>query len=198
MDDEELYKLIDSDKHLNGRVDVLACDELSADPIPLSQRPQGYIINTDEIERPIDPDHLGEHWVTAYVPAGGSVEYFDSFALEPWKPQIRNFLRRNSFRHRKYKRNTKVLQDLKASTCGYWCIYYLYYRFRGMSMSKIMKQIRQSDSDCWVFNTINQLFKNKISSKLKARIDPCHRRSRPQKLGCVTREMCRFSTRPQL
>ena len=72
-----------------------------------------YILNLDS--NPMGP---GTHWVLLYLVNKNTVFYFDSFGLPP--PQ------RISYYSKIFKnriRNIGQIQDIKSSSCGWYCIY---------------------------------------------------------------------------
>lgn len=94
---------------------------------------KSYIINTD-------PSYLpGKHWVVVYFPKDSSGEFFDSLGRSPasYSHYILDFLIENSSKEFIY--NTQVLQPSRSSTCGMYCLFFLYYRVRGFSFEKILK-----------------------------------------------------------
>lgn len=66
----------------------------------------------------------GNHWVMILNYSNKYVEYFDSFAVQPPEP-ILQFMR-------KYNKDmimtTKQIQTFSESSCGWYCLKYLYFR----------------------------------------------------------------------
>lgn len=105
---------------------VFASDLL---PKHLSYLPAALVCNTDPSDEP------GEHWVAIYVDGNGHGEYFDSYGLPPLQNSIIKFLNECAVN---WTYNSKRLQGLFSSVCGYYCIYYLLYRCRGYSLNSIV------------------------------------------------------------
>lgn len=99
-----------------------------------------YVINTD------DHDEPGEHWVAVYCHEIN--EYFDSYGLLPQDFRLRNFLN-NEFIY-----NNVKLQLLWSDACGFYCVYYLIHRARGLSMFEIIDTLKRSDGDFIVKNYV--------------------------------------------
>jgi hypothetical protein len=87
-----------------------------------------FIANTDPSNEP------GTHWVAFYFnTAKRTAEYFDSYGQSPSAyPTFEGYLRTHA-RHVSY--NFKRIQALDSTACGHYCLYYLYQRSRGKSLS---------------------------------------------------------------
>ena len=88
------------------------------DLIPHRLRPyeRAIVVNTDPHDQP------GTHWVCVYV-VPPVVEYFDSYGLKPFLPEILNFIDR--------QQSTPVwnpfdYQALNTTVCGQYCVCLLY------------------------------------------------------------------------
>ena len=88
------------------------------DLIPPHLRPykKAIVVNTDN--RP------GTHWVCLYV-TPPVVQYFDSYGLKPFLPEILNFIDRNQAQP---IWNPFDYQALNTTECGQYCVYYLLQR----------------------------------------------------------------------
>lgn len=91
--------------------------------------PSAYILNTDRQSGP------GIHWVSVYFDENGNAEFFDSFGFHPAMYGFLDFLKTQS---RDFSYNNMQIQSSNSVTCGYFCIFFLYHRCRGVSMSKII------------------------------------------------------------
>ena len=103
-------------KHFRG---VYSRDNL---PTKIRQRECG-IINLDTQIGP------GTHWV-CYRNIDGNCEYFDSFGL-PMAEEISEYL---STSGKQIFYSTDEIQERNSVLCGYWCLYYLRERQKGISM----------------------------------------------------------------
>jgi hypothetical protein len=82
------------------------------------------------------------HWVLLWSPKRGIPVFFDSFGAPPSKG-IMKFLRRlhglrgndKSTSKVPFESNNTVLQDIDASSCGYWCMSLLYALSTGSKLS---------------------------------------------------------------
>jgi len=91
--------------------------------------PGAYVFNTDRQSGP------GIHWVCVYFDRDGNADFFDSFGREPEMYGFSDFLRRHA---RRCSYNHVQLQSLYSITCGYFCVFFLLHRCRGVPMSKIV------------------------------------------------------------
>ena len=114
---------------------VCAADEL---PGTVDKRPSIYIVNTDYAADP------GQHWICMYVGRMNS-DFYDPLAHPP-QMEFRNFLTRNSYSG--YLMNTKKLQAFDSDTCGHHCLYFAFFRSRGIPMEYIV----QSFTSDYAFN----------------------------------------------
>ena len=92
------------------------------DRIPQRLRPyeKAMVINTDPHDKP------GAHWVCVYsVPP--VVEYFDSYGMKPYFPEILNFIERQQA-HPVW--NPYTYQALNTTVCGQYCVYFLLQRHK--------------------------------------------------------------------
>jgi len=101
---------------------VFAKDEIP-NPGSLTHFPSCFVANTDPANKP------GEHWVAYWFDSADSCEFFDSYGLSPKDYGLP--ISCTSF-------NTQLLQSLTSSVCGQFCIYYLFYRSRGLPLPQIL------------------------------------------------------------
>lgn len=147
MNNKQITKLMQS--HVATRTvltGVYAKDTLPEEPV--KHRPAAYIVNTDV------STSSGEHWISIYFPKNGPTEYFDSFGIEPCK-RFEMFMKSN------YKHSISVLQNPLTTTCGQYCIFFIYMRYVcGVSMEDIISQLltRISDIDNYVNSFIEHIF----------------------------------------
>src|SRR4051794_26907604 len=100
-------------KHHKTRDSFLTC--CPSDSIPTSQLyPYSVVINTD------DSTQSGTHWVCVYAPNQNTIEYFDSYAMDP-NPNISQYLEKFA----KIVKNTTSLQGILSGVCGQYCIYFV-------------------------------------------------------------------------
>ena len=112
---------------------VFAADEL---PKTFDTFPYGFVANTDPSTEP------GTHWVAFYFPSHDKGEFFDSYGYPPEHYGLESY---DIETWNKYK-----LQSSWSNVCGQYCIFYLYHKSRGYSMSKIVNLFTDSTSinDC--------------------------------------------------
>jgi hypothetical protein len=93
--------------------------------------PTGLVANTDVISKP------GQHWVAIYIDETGYGYYFDSFGLRPRHKEFIDYLDNNCKSGWTYNKTT--FQSVTASTCGRYCILFLYHRFNNYSSEDFVR-----------------------------------------------------------
>ena len=122
-------------------VGVFAADELPT----LNTFPSGFVANTDPSTEP------GTHWVAFYFPSREKGEFFDSYGHPPEHYGFKSYNIETWNQHK--------LQSSWSNVCGQYCIFYLYHKSRGYSMSKIVNMftdntaINDSKVACYVKKT---------------------------------------------
>lgn len=136
MNNIELHNILTSNHHTqNVYASVLPIDLMPNKAPPMYLRPYAMIINLSPItNRNNKTNSISiEHWVVLYLDKKPKYsEYFDSFALKP--PRIiKDFLNDEN-----YLTSTKQLQGQLTSTCGVYCVFYIYMKSLGYSMQFIL------------------------------------------------------------
>ena len=122
---EDFYRIIQHDNRL--RIDfkgVYAANEL---PNQLPVRGIA-IVNCCNRNKP------GKHWIALCQVSENTLEMFDNFGFGPEMYNLKNKLPKSEM----IKYNTKQLQHLTSEVCGYYCLYYCYFKARGHSMEEIV------------------------------------------------------------
>ena len=144
---------VDLDKVMEGN-DVTKQVYLGAFPacvFPRSRKKRYFFItNTDQHDKP------GTHW-TAWMVDGDKVEFFDSFGRSPdskhFPKQFREYVRGKSVLFSSFR-----VQQFSSSTCGYFCMYYIYFRSLGLDFSYIFNQFKNlKENDDIVISFFNSL-----------------------------------------
>ena len=115
----------------------------------------------------------GSHWVAAYIENKETVKYFDSFGplncLYPATKNVKNtenfcYTSPNSYIYsflNKYKSitlNKTIYQSISSNNCGYFCIYFIYTKSKGILFEKIMTILdNQIDCNYFVKNFVYKL-----------------------------------------
>ena len=120
---------------------VFAKDQITTHMI---KRNHFYIINLDDIIG------NGTHWTTYYCNNRNIIEYFDSYGLKPPKIINENY---------NYIYNSSQIQGYDSKACGYYCLFYIYYRSHGFTFYEIIKQFSLVDRD-YNQNLIKDVFNN--------------------------------------
>lgn len=153
MDTIALTRILTKDpyccKSLYG---VLASNHL---PYSVNKLPCCFVVNTDPSWK------SGTHWLALYIDENRKVEFFDSYGqkLESY-PFLYSFVQRVST---EWKFNNKQLQGSLSSTCGQFCIYFLFWRTRGIRFDKILKSFATSvdTNDILVTSFVNMVSDDK-------------------------------------
>ena len=82
-----------------------------------------YVINLDEYH------DIGTHWVALYVNNKIAI-YFDSFGVEHIPKEIMKFIKR-----KKIITNIYGIQAYDSTMCGYFCIGFISFMFKGKSLT---------------------------------------------------------------
>ena len=82
-----------------------------------------YIINLDEYS------DIGTHWVALWI-NNNNVTYFDSFGVEHIPKEIIKFME-----NRNIKTNIFRIQAYDSIMCGYFCIEFIDFMFKGKSLT---------------------------------------------------------------
>jgi hypothetical protein len=128
MDGLTLEFVMRQDPHARALFEgVFASDTL---PHALHRRPSLLIVNTDPISKG------GSHWLAIYISCEGKGEFFDSYGLPPYVPQIRSFLDK---RCKSWRYNTVDLQAVNTTVCGQYCVMYLLFKAHGYSLFDFVK-----------------------------------------------------------
>jgi hypothetical protein len=149
----------------------------AADKIP-SKVPTfcGFVVNTDPRSQP------GTHWMAIYIDGNGNGEYFDSYGLRPFIPEHVLFLKKL----KKFRYNKTTLQSLISTLCGQNCVLYLDSKFRGYSMNKILRNLKQgspSYNENYIRNQFLQKYGCVNSRKMACQSCSCYKQLQ------VTREL---------
>ena len=115
----------------------------------------GWIWNTDEKHLP------GQHWVAIYK-KNKTLYFFDSYGYSPnfyqksyWKIKNHRFI--NISKHIQ-------LQSNSTSTCGAWCLLFLYYCFRHNTFPfYLFSSMNQMKNEQTLFTLFNKIFKQKVN-----------------------------------
>ena len=99
----------------------------SRDNLPNKIKDGGYVINLDEYS------DIGTHWIALYV-NNKTVTYFDSFGIEHIPKEVKKFISNRNIISNIYK-----TQNYDSFMCGYFCIGFIDYMFKGRSLTNYTK-----------------------------------------------------------
>lgn len=105
--------------------------------------PLCFVSNTHPSSKP------GQHWVAFYLSSTHCIEFFDSYGLTP---STYDFYITPS------ASNPYTLQQLDSNVCAHYCIFYLYHRCRGKSMSQIVSSFSHEDL-AWNDSSVSRFVK---------------------------------------
>ena len=148
MNTQQILKCLQTDSILKAQ----CAGVFPLDLMPPSRgRPECMVVNLDPQNKP------GSHWIAIYINQDGFGEFFDSYGRCPEKKEIKNYLKKNC---KDWTVNEKLLQSPLSSTCGQYCIYFLYHRVYGVPMHRIV-EVFSSDlnkNDFLVSEWVNDKF----------------------------------------
>jgi len=147
MDTLELASLCKTDRKLSMVFEGV----FPYDCLPVvSAFPAAYIANTEPRTKP------GAHWIAMYFDQDRNGDYFDSYGRIPL-PKFKSFLDKYAL---EWQYNNKQLQTPLTSTCGQYCIYFLYQRVREMPLQKILNRFVEDTlkNDEMITNFVNDTF----------------------------------------
>ena len=105
----------------------------SRDNLPNKIKDEAYVINLDEYS------DIGTHWIALYV-KNNVVTYFDSFGVEHIPKEIKTFIK-----NRNIKTNIFRIQAYDSIMCGYFCIAFIDFMFKGKSLSEYTNLFSPND-----------------------------------------------------
>ena len=95
----------------------------SRDNLPDKIKDGAYVINLDEYS------DIGTHWIALYV-NNKTVTYFDSFGIEHIPKEVKKFIGNRNIIGNIYR-----IQNYDSIMCGYFCIGFIDYMFKGKSLT---------------------------------------------------------------
>lgn len=119
------------------------------DENPKPKKEGYYVFNLDKSHEP------GSHWIAIKISKGNKKNFFfDSYGMAPQKYKFKKFM--NNF----YNYNSKTLQYPLSTTCGQWCIFFIYYSCQGIPPKRIFSTFTQNlmnndyEMNCIISNVI--------------------------------------------
>ena len=107
-------------------------DFYSKDNLPNKIKDGVDVINLDEYS------DIGTHWAALYV-KNNDITYFDSFGVEHIPKEITKFINRPSSsasQNKKIKTNIFRIQAYDSIMCGYFCIGFTDFMFKGKTLTE--------------------------------------------------------------
>ena len=105
----------------------------SRDNLPNKIKDEAYVINLDEYS------DIGTHWIALYV-NNNIVTYFDSFGVEHITKEIKTFIK-----NRNIKTNIFRIQAYDSIMCGYFCIAFIDFMFKGKTLTEYTNLFSSND-----------------------------------------------------
>ena len=96
----------------------------SRDNLPNKIKDGAYVINLDEYS------DIGTHWIALYV-KNNDITYFDSFGVEHIPKEIKAFIKNGNI-----KTNIFRIQAYDSIMCGYFCIGFINFMFKGKTLTE--------------------------------------------------------------
>ena len=143
MDTFTIKKLLKTYKCFKG---VFPSDQLPYEcPLPLN-----IIVNTDPSTKP------GQHWVAISITSTGKGYYFDSFGLSPLVDNIFKFI--NTKAHNGWTHNKFQIQNIRSSTCGNYCVFFIIIRCNELEPKDLIRQFGHNTAEN--DDKMRKIFKN--------------------------------------
>ena len=108
-------------------------DVYSRDNLPNKIKDGACVTNLDEYS------DIGTHWIALYV-KNNVVTYFDSFGVEHIPKEIKTFIK-----NRNIKTNIFRTQAYDSTMCGYFCIAFIDFMFKGKSLTEYTNLFSTND-----------------------------------------------------
>ena len=142
MPTDEISHLLSRDPLMCRPYDVVAKDCM---PHIVDTYPTAIVCNTHDADRP------GEHWIAMYVDAERRGDYFDSYGLQPQHGEFANFMNAQCS---EWTSNDRTLQSPLSTVCGQYCVAFLMFRCRNVSMHAFTRLFTTDlvANDCRVFD----------------------------------------------
>lgn len=138
-------------QRISKKLGIRSLKIFSIDTLPKKALSGSYIVNADSKSGP------GTHWVSCFIDKNQTV-YFDPFGMPPDK-RMWAFLRTS--KNRPIAVTTQA-QDVDASSCGYWCLFFLNSMRRGRSVGYFLSMIdsvNQDENEKFLENYFNKIIK---------------------------------------
>ena len=119
----------------------------SRDDLPNKKRDGAYVINLDEYS------DTGTHCIALYV-KNSNITYFDSFGVEHIPKEIKAFIK-----NRNIKTNIFRIQAYDSIMCGYFCIGFINFMFKGKTLTEYTNLFPPNDfkrNDATILNYFNE------------------------------------------
>ena len=125
LNGNQLLYVINHDCRTNSRFEGV----FSIDNLPKYLPTNSCLLfNSDPTSKP------GTHWLALFMNDNKQLEFFDSYGLNT---TFYKLSKKNLPKHYSLKCNKTQLQDLYSTKCGYFCLYYIYYKVRQYKMEDI-------------------------------------------------------------
>ena len=121
----EIMKYYENEPEFNG--------VYSRDNLPNKIKDRAYVINIDEYS------NIRTHWIALYV-KNNDITYFDSFGVEHIPKEIKAFIK-----NKNVKTNIFRIQAYDSIMCGYFCIAFIDFMFKGKSLTEYTNLFSPND-----------------------------------------------------
>jgi hypothetical protein len=123
MNTKEIDQFVRGDRASHGVFQGV----FSVDTLP--DKPRLLVCNTDPSSKP------GSHWIVIFADSKERGEYFDLFGRKP-TALFEDYTNKKCAR---WIFNTRQLQNIVSSYCGFYCCFYCMLRCRGFDLTRIVK-----------------------------------------------------------
>ena len=149
METDQISRILSHDS-LMCHYDVIAKDALTD---VIDTYPAAFVCITH------NGDQTGEHWIAMYVNAEQRGDYFDPYVIESQHVEFTNFMNKHCA---DWLPNDRILQSPISTVCGQYCVAFLLFRCRNVSMHAFTHFFTNDSvaNDCRVFDWVTALNKH--------------------------------------
>ena len=114
----------------------------SRDNLPNKIKDEAYVINLDEYS------DIGSHWIALCVKNNNNITYFDSSGVEHIPKEITKLISHSSssaLQNKNIKTNIFRIQAYDSIMCGYFCIGFINFMFKGKTLTEYTNLFSPND-----------------------------------------------------
>ena len=113
-----------------------------------------HVPDCNRVQHPRCRSAGGNNWIAMYVDSKRHGDYFDPYGLQPQHIEFTNFMNEHCS---EWAPNDRTLQSPLSTVCGQYCVAFLLFRCRNVSMHVFTRRLFTTDlvaNDCRVFDWV--------------------------------------------